>query len=113
MNETAQERPLRRALAPFEAMARAIERRPLLARWLLAGPAALLAAVASMMAMPAWLPAGGSGVNNLAFPILLAPALWAVPFFYAVLDENLPRVAAVLAGATILQGGIAARAMMG
>lgn len=117
MNQTAQERPLRRALAPVEAAARAatrmIERRPLLARWLLAGPGALLAAVATMMAMPVWLPAGAAGVNNLAFPILLAPALWAVPFFYAVLDENLPRVAAVLAGATILQGGVAVRAMLG
>jgi hypothetical protein len=82
-------------------------------RWLLAGPGALAAAVATMMAMPVWLPAGAAGVDHLAFPIVLAPLIWSVPFFYAVLEERLPRAVAVLAAVTFLQAAVAAAAMAG
>lgn len=96
-----------RLLAPLGAAAHKIDAHPLAARWLLAGPVAILAAVATMAAMPVWLPAGAAGVDHLAFPIVLAPLIWAVPFFYACLEENLPRCAAVLAGATLVQAAAA------
>src|SRR5687768_1259076 len=95
------------------ALAGAIRARPVTARWLLAGPGALAAAVATMMAMPVWLPAGAAGVGNIAVPMILAPLLWAVPFFYACLEPNLARAAAVLLGATAVQGAVAALAMVG
>lgn len=83
----------------------AIEARPVLTRWLLAGPLALLLAVATLMAMPLWLPPGRAGINNVALPVLLTPLIWAVPFFYAVLAENLPRATLVMAGLTLVQAG--------
>jgi hypothetical protein len=57
----------------------------------LAGLRALFAGLLTMMAMPVWLPAGAAGIKDIAFPILLTPLLWAVPFFYACLEENLVR----------------------
>jgi hypothetical protein len=80
-----------------------IRSRPVLARWLLAGPGAILAALATMAAMPLWVPAGAAGVNHIALPIIFTPLLWAVPFFYAVLAENLVRAAVVLSGVTCMQ----------
>ncbi len=80
-----------------------IEARPVVARWVLAGPIALLAALATMAAMPLWVPPGAAGVNDIALPILLTPLIWAVPFFYACLAENLPRAALILVGATLAQ----------
>ena len=82
----------------------AIRRRPLLTRWFLAGPGALLAALATLMAMPLWVPPGAAGVNDIAFPIILTPLLWAVPFFYATLEPNLERATAVFVAATLAQG---------
>ena len=49
-----------------------------------------------MMAMPVWVPAGRAGIDDIALPILLAPLLWAIPFFYACLAEDLVRCAAVI-----------------
>lgn len=83
-----------------------IEARPTLVRWLLAGPGAILAGLATMAAMPLWLPAGGAGVNDVALPIILTPLLWAVPFFYAVLARNLVRAAVVLTAAIVGQGAV-------
>lgn len=80
-----------------------IRTRPVLVRWLLAGPGAVLAGTATMAAMPLWLPAGAAGVDNIALPIILTPLLWAVPFFYAVLADNLVRATAVLSAATLVQ----------
>lgn len=91
----------------------AIRRRPVLARWLLAGPGALLAAVATLMAMPLWMPRGAAGVNDIAMPIILTPLLWAVPFFYAVIEENLVRATVVLAGVTVVQAVAIAAALAG
>ena len=84
--------------------AEAIRAHPLLTRWLLAGPVALAAGVMTMMAMPIWLPAGAAGVTNIALPIILAPLLWAVPFFYACLEEDLVRGTTILGAAVLLQG---------
>ncbi|WP_299132369.1 hypothetical protein [uncultured Amaricoccus sp.] len=80
-----------------------VEARPVVTRWLLAGPVTILAALATMAAMPLWVPPGAAGVNDIALPILLTPLIWAVPFFYACLAENLPRAALVLVGATVAQ----------
>lgn len=93
--------------------AEAIRRRPVLARWLLAGPGALLAALATLMAMPLWVPPGAAGVNDIAFPIILTPLLWALPFFYAVLEEKLTRASLVLGLAILVQGAAIAVALVG
>lgn len=77
--------------------------RPSLVRWLLAGPGAVLAGLATMAAMPLWLPAGAAGVNDVALPIILTPLLWAVPFFYAVLARDVVRATAILTAVTLVQ----------
>ncbi|MCB1353332.1 MAG: hypothetical protein KDK03_11405 [Rhodobacteraceae bacterium] len=88
-----------------------IRARPRLVRWLLAGPGAILAALATMAAMPLWMPAGGAGVNDIALPIILTPLLWAIPFFYACLTENLVQASGVICGATVLQAAAVAIAL--
>jgi len=88
-----------------------IEAHPGATRWLLAGPAALLASTATMAAMPFWLPAGAAEVNGIVLPIVLTPLIWAVPFFYACLEPSLPRGALVLVAATLAQAAAAAIAM--
>lgn len=93
--------------------AEAIRRHPVLTRWLLAGPGALLAALATLTAMPLWVPPGAAGVNDVAFPIVLTPLLWALPFFYAVLEENLVRGTLVLGLAILVQGAALALALVG
>ncbi|MFO7483772.1 hypothetical protein [Oceanibaculum nanhaiense] len=78
------------------------------ARWLLGGPMAVLIAILAMGAMPLWFPTGAAGVDHLIFPLILFPALWAAPFFYAILAENLRRAALVLTGlAFVNAAGIA------
>ena len=84
---------------------------PVATRWILAGPIAVLVAVATMMALPLWLPEGPAGIDNIAYPILLSPILWAIPFLYACLAEDLFRCAAVLLAALVLQGGVVALAL--
>lgn len=77
-------------------------------RWLLGGPMAVLIAILAMGAMPLWFPAGAAGVDHLIFPLILFPALWAIPFFYAILAENLRRAALVMSGLAIVNAaGIA------
>ena len=61
-----------------------------------------------MSVMPLWLPRGAAGVTNLAFPIILAPLIWAVAFFYACLEENLVRASLVIGAAVAGAGGVAA-----
>ena len=94
-------------------LAARIGEHPTLTRWLLAGPVSLLAALATMAAMPLWIPPGAAGVNHLAWPIILTPLLWAVPFFYACLEEDLVRGSLVLAGITLGQSGVVALSLAG
>jgi hypothetical protein len=82
----------------------AVRARPVLTRWLLAGPGAVILGLVTMCAMTLWLPAGAGGVDNIAIPIILTPLLWAVPFFYATLEPDLERASLVFAGATLIQG---------
>lgn len=100
-------------LAPPYRLVAVIERRPLLTRWILAGPAALIAAMLSMAAMPVWLPSGVAGIDNIVYPIILAPLIWAVVFMYAVLEENLPRGLAVAAAVILVKGTIVALSVTG
>jgi len=83
-----------------------IRDRPALVRWLLAGPGAILAGLATMAAMPLWMPAGTAGVNDVALPIVLTPLLWAVPFFYAVLARDLVRATVVLSAVAVVQAAV-------
>lgn len=80
-----------------------IEARPVMTRWLLAGPGALLAALLFMAATPVWMPGGAAGIDNIVYPVVLAPLFWVVAFTYACLEENLPRGAAVIAMTIVLQ----------
>ena len=52
-------------------------------------------------------------MTNLAFPVILAPLIWAVAFFYACLEENLVRGTLVIGGAVLLQALVAAVAIAG
>jgi hypothetical protein len=101
MTRPSRKGPLRRAIADH----------PVATRWILAGPVALLAALATMAAMPLWLPAGAAGVNAIVLPIVLTPLLWAVPFFYACLEPNLARCAVALSVPTLVQGLLVAAAL--
>lgn len=65
-------------------------------RWIMAGPLALIAAVVTMASMPLWLPVGAAGIDNLIFPILLFPALWAVFFLYALIEARPARGTAII-----------------
>lgn len=65
-------------------------------RWISAGPAALITSVLVMAGMSAWLPAGDAGIDNLSFPIILFPGIWAALFFYAVLEARPGRALLVI-----------------
>ena len=78
--------------------------RPRLARWLLAGPGALAAGLLFTAAMPVWLPEGNAGVDNLVWPLVLGPLVWVLFLLYAVVEENVPRGLAVVAGSSALNG---------
>lgn len=73
-------------------------------RILLAGPGAIIVALTLLAGMPLWLPGGAAGIDNLAFPLVFAPLIWAVLFFHACLDRSVGRVALV-AGALFLVHG--------
>ena len=102
-----------RRVAPAHRLVAAIERRRLLMRWVLAGPGALIAAMLIMAAMPVWLPAGAGGVDNIVYPIVLSPLIWAVVFMYAVLEENLPRGLAVTGMVVLFTGALVALSIAG
>ncbi len=49
-----------------------------------------------MAAMSLWFPPGIANINHLAFPIVLFPLIWAVSFFYSVLEVSIKRAWIVL-----------------
>ena len=77
-------------------LAQALQNRPVLVRWLLAGPVALIATLLTMTGMVVWWPEGAARINNIAMPVLLFPLIWAGFFLFAVIAENLMRACAVL-----------------
>lgn len=78
---------------------------PVAVRWCLAGPGVLVASLLVVMSMPVWLPGGDAGVDNIVWPLVVAPLIWAVFFTYACMDEDLIRLSRMTGGA-ILFGGI-------
>lgn len=60
------------------------------ARWVMAGPGAVIVGLLFMAALPVILP---RGMNGLVFPVVLAPLIWAAAFFYVILEENVARAA--------------------
>ena len=78
------------------------------ARILLAGPGAILVTLALLAGMPLWLPGGAAGIDNIAFPLVLAPLIWALLFFHACLDRRLARVALVAAALFAVHAGLIA-----
>ncbi len=82
-------------------------------RWLLAGPLALVSAIAVLAAMPLWIPSGAAGIDNLVLPLVLFPLIWSLSFFYAVLEENLIRGGFVLTLVIASNGLMAVLAILG
>lgn len=68
--------------------------------------------LALLAGMPLWLPGGQAGIDNLAFPLVLAPLIWALLFFHACLDRNLARVALIAAALLVVHGGLVASRFM-
>lgn len=79
-----------------------------LMRVLLAGPGAIVVTLALLAGMPLWLPGGAAGIDNLAFPLVLAPLIWALLFFHACLDRSIARVAFVAAALLLIHAGMVA-----
>jgi hypothetical protein len=75
-------------------------------RTLVAGPLTLVASLAVLAATPHWMPEGPGRVDNLVFPVVGFPLIWAVAFFYACLADEPRRAARVLGIVTALQFGI-------
>lgn len=73
-----------------------ILQRPATQRFLVAGPLALLASIAVLAGMPHWLPEGPGRVDNLVFPVILFPLIWALAFFYACLAADIVQAALIL-----------------
>ncbi|MEL7042484.1 MAG: hypothetical protein AAGL90_13245 [Pseudomonadota bacterium] len=69
-------------------------------RWLLAGPVALIAAVLVMGGSTQFLPVGPAGIDNILFPILLFPGIWAIFFFIAVMFDHVWKAALLILGAS-------------
>ncbi len=82
------------------------------ARVLLAGPGAIIVTLTLLAGMPLWLPGGAAGIDNLAFPLVFAPLLWAILFFHACLDRSVARVALVSAALFLVHGGLVAARFM-
>lgn len=91
----------------------AVSARPVLTRWLLAGPGVILAALLFTMSMPVWFPAGAAGVNHIGWPMILAPLAWGILFTYACLEEDLYRGALTMAGIVVVCGLLSLLAVLG
>ena len=74
-----------------------IKDKRLLTRWILAGPATLIAAVLTMASGPLWFPKGAAEIDNMIFPLILFPAIWAFFFFYSLIEGNLLRASIIMA----------------
>ncbi|MCV6595848.1 MAG: hypothetical protein OIF40_02015 [Mangrovicoccus sp.] len=73
-------------------------RHPRAARWILAGPVALILSVLFMASMPLILPAGAGGVDHLVMPVVLFPVIWCSALLYPVMADDLGRAAGVMYG---------------
>jgi hypothetical protein len=82
-------------------------------RIVLAGPIAIIVALTLLAGMPLWLPGGAAGIDNLVFPLVFAPLIWAALFFHACLDRSIARVALVAAVLFLVHGGLVASRFLG
>ncbi len=78
----------------------------LVARWLLGSVGVLTAALLFTMALPVLLPPGPAEIDNIVWPLVLAPVFWALLFTYICLEENLRRSAILLGGISVVCGTI-------
>lgn len=83
------------------------------ARIVVAGPLALIAAVLAMAATPLWAPSSQGGVNHFALPVILFPAYWAATCLYAVIDGRLLRAGGVLLASVVANGFLIFNAVTG
>lgn len=65
-------------------------------RFWLAGPITLIISIFIMAAMSLWFPEGEAGINHLVFPLVLFPLIWALVFFYVVLEPRAKRAGLVM-----------------
>ena len=87
-------------------------RHPAAARWILAGPVALLAAILFMAAMPLILPPGAGGIDHLVMPVVLFPLIWAIEILYPVMTSRLDRAAGLLYAAILVQSVVVVGAIL-
>lgn len=68
-------------------------------RWpriFLVGPLVFLSAFLAVCGASVYLPAGPARIDNVAIPLVLFPAIWALLFFYSYLDSRLIRAYTVV-----------------
>ena len=97
----------------IEADSRAPRSRQFWARVILAGPVAIIVALTLLAGMPLWLPGGAAGIDNLVFPLVFAPLIWAALVFHACLDRSVMRVAMVAGALFLVHAGLVASQFMG
>ena len=66
------------------------------ARIILSGPLVFLSAFLAVCGASVYLPAGAAKIDNIAIPLVLFPAIWALLFFYSYLDSRLVRAYTVV-----------------
>lgn len=82
-------------------------------RFWLASLMALILAIVIMASMSLWLPEGPAAVDNLIIPLVIFPLIWALCFFYAVMDPSLKRATLVMTALLIINGSLVAASIMG
>ncbi|WP_372778930.1 hypothetical protein [Litorivivens sp.] len=68
-------------------------------RWpriFLVGPLVFLSTFLTVCGASVYLPAGPARIDNVAIPLVLFPAIWALLFFYSYLDSRLIRAYTVV-----------------
>jgi len=88
------------------------DRHPRTARWILAGPVALILSILFMASMPLLLPHGAGGVDHLVMPVVLFPVIWCAALLYPVMADNLGRSAAVMYGLLLAEVVIVTAALV-
>ena len=97
----------------FARLARMTRERPVLLRWVLGGPVVLAVSLLFTMALAVVLPTGSAGVDNIVWPLVLAPVFWALLFIYVCLEESLKRGVAILVAIGALSSILVAAGLAG
>ncbi|WP_348675465.1 hypothetical protein [uncultured Abyssibacter sp.] len=90
--------------------------KPRLRAWMrgvLAGPLAFIASWILMAGAALYLPKGAAGIDNMVFPVVLFPLIWALLFLYSLLDRRLLRAYGVVMLLLAVHGGLIARHLAG